>query len=267
MKKLLLVGFMIIGTLVGAQAQTTLNTAVDFTVYDVQNNDQHTLNEYLTEGKHVMLFFFFTDCSSCVDAIPDLRAIHYLYGSNNHQVAMLAIENGHSNAEVAQFAQQHSLQFPVISGNDGGGNQVTGDYNILTHPTMILIAPDKEVIYQDLHPISESSIVSALSLKNLYPIFPVSSQELTVTDPQLTLFPNPAHISADVQFYLNGNQRVEIELMNILGSQVRSYVPNNTQSGLNQLTLSVADLPEGHYFLRLIIDGRESTVSKLVITH
>jgi cytochrome oxidase Cu insertion factor (SCO1/SenC/PrrC family) len=40
-------------------AQTSLTTAIDFTVTDTQGN-QHHLFDYLNDGKYVVLDFFFT---------------------------------------------------------------------------------------------------------------------------------------------------------------------------------------------------------------
>ena len=47
--------------LMSLNAQTTLTTAVDFTVTDVHGNT-HTLFDYLADGKHVVIDFFFTTC-------------------------------------------------------------------------------------------------------------------------------------------------------------------------------------------------------------
>lgn len=266
MKRLVLGWIFMIGLVAGLHAQTTLDNAVEFTVTDVYN-DEHKLSEYLNEGKHVLLYFFFTDCSSCVDALPDLKSVFYHYGSNSGDVAFMGIENGHNNDEVLSFVQKNGINFPTISGNNGGGNQVTGDYDIQTHPTLILIAPDKKILYKDLHPISESALISALSLKGLYPVYPVGEVELESSTPELKVFPNPANNQTQVQFQLSGNEAVSVEVFDVLGARVKLVAHSNPVEGTNLVPVPVGGLPEGHYFLRLLINGKESSVSKLVITH
>ncbi|GAB4287070.1 MAG: hypothetical protein Kow0068_12820 [Marinilabiliales bacterium] len=58
MKKLLLLIASILVLYVAAYTQTTLTTAVDFTVTDTDGNT-HNLFSYLDAGKYVCLDFFF----------------------------------------------------------------------------------------------------------------------------------------------------------------------------------------------------------------
>jgi thiol-disulfide isomerase/thioredoxin len=141
------------------QAQTNLTTAADFTVTDIHGNI-HNLFNYLDNGKHVILDFFFTTCSACIASVPTLNQAYTDYGCNTGQVVFISIDNGDSDTEVLQYENSYAGLLPSVSGNDGGGNAVVLAYGIGAYPTVVLIAPDRTILEQDIYPVS--NIVSAL---------------------------------------------------------------------------------------------------------
>ena len=64
---------------------------------------------------------------------------------------------------VSQYENDYSSLLPAASGNDGGGNSVVSSYGISAFPTVILIAPDKSIISQDIYPVEglDSELSSA----------------------------------------------------------------------------------------------------------
>lgn len=157
MKKLLLAILILAG--VQTQAQTSLTTAVDFTVTDIHGNT-HTLFDYLNNGKHVIVDFFFTTCGPCIASVPTLNQAYTDYGCNTGEVIFLSIDDGDSDAEVLQYENDYGGLLPSVSGNDGGGNAVNSAYGISAYPTVILIAPDQTILEQDIFPVS--NITTAL---------------------------------------------------------------------------------------------------------
>ena len=61
MKKILLLSILFFLSVTFTKAQTTLSTAVDFTVTDTHGNP-HNLFSILNSGKYVCIDFFFTTC-------------------------------------------------------------------------------------------------------------------------------------------------------------------------------------------------------------
>jgi len=140
-------------TLVNLNAQTSLTTAIDFTVTDV-HGDTHNLFSILDEGKHVIVDFFFTTCGPCQASVPTLNSAYEDYGCNTGEVFFISIDDGDNNAEVLQYENQFGGLFPSVSGTEGGGNAVNSDYGISAFPTVILIAPDRSILEQDIFPVS-----------------------------------------------------------------------------------------------------------------
>ena len=139
-------------SLVSLNAQTSLTTAVDFTVTDVHGNT-HNLFTYLDDGKHVIVDFFFTTCGPCISSVPTMNTAFTNYGCNSGEVIFIAIDHGDSDAEVLQYENDYGGLLPSVSGIDGGGNAVNSSYGISAYPTVILIAPDRTILEQDIYPV------------------------------------------------------------------------------------------------------------------
>ena len=146
-------------TIVSLNAQTSLTTADDFTVTDV-HGETHNLFSILDEGKHVIVDFFYTTCGPCQASVPTMNQAYTDYGCNTGEIFFLSIDNGDTDAQVLQYENQFGGLFPSVSGIDGGGNLVVSNYGIGAYPTVILIAPDRSILEQDIFPVS--NITTAL---------------------------------------------------------------------------------------------------------
>ena len=62
-----------------------------------------------------------------------------------------------------QYETDYGGLLPTASGNDGGGNAVVSSYGISTFLTVILIAPNQDIIVQDIWPVEglESALLNA----------------------------------------------------------------------------------------------------------
>ena len=125
-------------SLVSLNAQTSLTTAVDFTVTDVHGNT-HNLFTYLDDGKHVIVDFFFTTCGPCISSVPTMNTAFTNYGCNSGEVIFIAIDDGDSDAEVLQYENDYGGLLPSVSGIDGGGNAVNSAYGISAYPTVFYL--------------------------------------------------------------------------------------------------------------------------------
>ena len=157
MKKIIIILLVLLG--LQAHAQTSLTTAVDFTVTDV-HGETYNLFSILDDGKYVIVDFFFTTCPPCVASVPVLNQAYTDYGCNTAEVVFLSMDAGDTDAQVLQYENDYGGLLPSISGNDGGGNAVNSIYGIGAYPTVILIAPDHTILEQDIYPVT--NITTAL---------------------------------------------------------------------------------------------------------
>ena len=151
--------FILCLALISVNAQTSLTTAVDFTVTDV-HGETHNLFSLLNEGKYVIVDFFFTTCGPCIASVPTLNQSFIDYGCNTGEVFYISIDDGDSDAEVLQYELDYGGLLPSVSAIEGGGNAVNSAYGISAYPTVILIAPDHTILEQDIYPVS--NITTAL---------------------------------------------------------------------------------------------------------
>ncbi len=165
MKKILL--FLIALTLgFGVKAQCPLTTAVDFTVTDVHGTEVH-LFDILDNGQYVLLDFFFTTCSACIQTIPYMVQSYQSMGCNMHDVFYMEVDTGDDEEACLNWTNNHGVEYPTIAG-DSGGTSICNQYGIGYYPTIILIAPDHSIVIQDLWPISNAqSVISALEAQGL----------------------------------------------------------------------------------------------------
>jgi len=151
MKKIIIILLVLFG--LQAHAQTNLTTAVDFTVTDVHGNT-HNLFSILDDGKHVILDFFFTTCPPCISSVPIINQVYTDYGCNTGGIVFLSIDAGDTDAQVLQYENDYGGLLPSVSGVNGGGNGVNSAYGIGAYPTVVLIAPDRTVLEQDIYPVT-----------------------------------------------------------------------------------------------------------------
>lgn len=231
-------------------AQTTLDTAVNFTVKDVTGTT-HRLNEYLEQGKMVVIDFFTTTCGPCVTYAPEINASYEHFGCNTSTVVFLGINWGADNAGVIDFSNSYGVHYPGISGTEGNGNHVVSDYNVLSYPTVILILPNGAVVNQYIWPPSTQFIDSVLVANGAF----VSVCNTTVQTPVYvcsgvaainSVYPNPATTEINFTTSLRSNARAEIR--NLLGVTVVGLT--TVYSGITN-SIDIKMLAPGPYYLML----------------
>jgi len=78
-----------------------------------------------------------------------------------------------------------------------------------------------------------------------------------------SIFPNPAKNNATLRIDLNGNSKVQIQVLNTIGQVVKSVAPQG-QTGTNSFNIDLSGLNSGIYFVNVKVDNATST-KKLVI--
>jgi peroxiredoxin len=135
---------------VPALAITPGNPAPDFTLPDLDGNE-HTLSEYLGEGKIVVLEWFNPDCPFIVKHHKNHRTMaETLEQFAEHGVVWLAINSGapglqgHGLERNERARKEFAMTFPLLLDPSG---EVGKAYGAKTSPHMYVITPEGTVVY------------------------------------------------------------------------------------------------------------------------
>lgn len=266
MKKLILSSLIAL-TFTGVFGQTTLTTAVNFDVTDVHGNS-YNLFDILDGGQHVVIDFFFTTCGPCIASVPTFNTLYTDYGCNGGDVLFLSVDAGDTEAEVLQYESDHGGLLPSVSGTDGGGDAVVSAYGIQYFPTVVLVAPNRDIVAQDIYPVTEANFEAAIAGTNItkqscnnvgIEDFDVSSNAIAGT------YPNPATDLSKMDFTVSNAEDVSFGIYNLLGVQVAAIKEANYKQGLNTIELPIVELATGQYFVNMMVNDARVDVKKFSV--
>lgn len=237
--------------------------APNFTGTDT-HGETHTLYDYLAEGKTVVLDFFFTTCLPCQFYTPQVNLAYEKYGCNNGEVVFLSIDNGDTDAQVQAYEEEYDIEYPAISGVDGGGNAIVSQYQVFGFPTFFVVAPDSTIV-RDIDPPTLAVFDLHFEQLGLAPMSCTSGLfGPSAATEQMTVFPNP--LQGDkllVQFDEAISGMAEVELVDIRGRVCHQSTMSLQQT--MQIDLPTAHLAKGMYFLRVIPHDSAKLYSAKVI--
>ncbi len=260
MKKLLLFTISVF-YVSGLLAQTTLDTAINFIAKDIYGNRME-LFEFLDDDKIVVIDFFNTSCGPCQTYAPDMQSSHEDFGENEGNVIFMGISKGDDNAMVAHFDSAFGITYPSISGNQGGGNAIHTQYNILGTPTVIVIKPDREITEKHIWEPTTANINDAVM--NAGGII-VGNPEHFTAEVNFSVYPNPVKSSATINFISDGNH-YSIRLIDLTGKEIFQKPAKYYKKGRQAIDFYKHGIPNGIYFLRLTdLNGNVINTQKLMI--
>lgn len=239
----------------------------DFTVTDV-NGQVHNLYDYLEQDKYVLIDFFTTGCGSCQQYAPQVNQSYLDFGCNEGGVIFIAMNFGAYDEQVIDFDTTYGIEFPSVSGIDGGGNQVVDDYGITYYPRIMLISPYYKIVEDNISPPETDRINNALldqGLEYMECGTAAISEASAFKTEVFSFWPNPAKKSIRIEVHARENSRYTIELMNILGEITREESFTANDKGTYARTLQLDNLAKGAYLLRLNQSGTPIAVKKLMI--
>ncbi len=238
-------------------AQAKINRASNFKVTDI-DGQKHQLFEYLNDGKYVLIDFFFTTCRACAAAMPTLHKAYEQYGCNTGEVVFLGIDVGNTDAEVRRFEEKYGHFYPLVSGQNGGGNKVIADYGIPAYPTTLLIAPNRSFVSKDIWPVNQANLNRAIL--QLAGIAPSACPSSVGHFPErgnieFSIFPNPVVNHATLNIAVAHSMQVTVNIINILGQTVETPIDSILSEPTSKF-VEFEHLKPGLYLMQLIADGK-----------
>jgi len=175
------------------------------------------------------------------------------FGCNTGDVYYLGVNWGADNDAVNDFIAVHAVDFPCASGLQGLGNDVNLQYEIVSHITVLVVMPDRQIAGQFFDPVSVPTRDTLnnllLSLGAEYKDCSVGlSDERTEGKKEINVFPNPIYNHAEIAVFVPEKGHYQFIITNNLGRKVQSY-QQNLQRGLNKLSIDVHSLHSGVYYV------------------
>jgi len=237
-------------------AQVKINSPINFTVTDT-HGQQHTLFDYLDEGKYVLIDFYFTTCHACNMATPSINEAFKRYGCNQEDIVFIALNRGNSDAQVLTYEQTYNGFFPTASGQDGHADDVVTTYGVTAFPTVVLIAPNHTFVSKDIYPVTKANLDKAIYQNAGLPYATnyCGLDHGLHRDVALTLYPNPIINNASIQINLDQVMDVKVKIINVLGQTIDTPI----DSLLTEPTTKKIDFSRfrsGVYFIQLITNGQ-----------
>jgi len=242
-----------------AYGQVKINTPVNFTVTDTHGN-QHTLFDYLDDGKYVLIDFFFTTCGSCIASMPSLNEAYERYGCNQGDIVFIALDRGNTNAQVVAYKNAYGGYYPSASGIDGHADDAVTAYGVTAFPTVTLIAPNHTFISKDIYPVTKTNLDKAIHTDAGLPFNPnacnaTNTHHLLKKKAELNLYPNPVINTASIQIDVVRAMDIKVKIINVLGQTINTPI-DSTLAEPTTKTVDFRQFRPGIYFIQLISNGQ-----------
>jgi thiol-disulfide isomerase/thioredoxin len=264
MKKLLL--SLLICASATLNAQTSLTTAVDFTATDIDGNTFNLFNK-LDSGHYVVIDFMFTTCGPCQATGPKLHGAFVNYGSNSpsSQLFFVSINRDDNNATMHTWETTHMSPtgpYPLgISGTQGsataGAQTFHTTYGVGAFPTIILIAPNHQIIETDMWPISTAATFTTYFTS--HGLFPTGINKTIKENNIFSISPIPA--TDGITINSKSKAMEQIKIMDMIGNVIYN---ERLLNQVNSQNIDISKLAAGIYFAEIRLANNEVSIQKFV---
>lgn len=179
-------------------------SAPDFKATDIYGHLHHLSVDYLDNDKYVFIDFFTVPCVSCQVLAPKIDTVFREFGCNYGEIIFLGIDKFGYDESIWNFTRDYSMTFPAISGEDGGGSGIFDIYDIGYTPYKIIIAPNGEIVTDNL------TVNSAAQLRDSLTAMRLSQQQCKGNDFLFySIISETDSVVADIDYE---NQSIDINL-------------------------------------------------------
>jgi hypothetical protein len=195
-----------------------------------------------------------------------LQAAYEEFGCNDGNVFFMGIDKGNTNQDVIYFDSIYGIQYPGISGQNGGGNEVHLLYEIQAIPSVVVIQSDKVIAVKQIWPPSTNNIVDSVSNAGGILQACLTNIQVALHEDILSIEPNPVKDYTYLHLNLQSDKEIEINVYNLTGKKIMEFKPAYYPAGKYYVKADFTHEPEGFYFVQVLENGRVVTTKKLVLT-
>jgi hypothetical protein len=193
-----------------------------------------------------------------------VQATYENFGCNEGDVFVMGIDKGNSTQSVLDFDATYGITFPDVSGSQGGGNQVHLLYEVQSTPCIVIIAPDREILEQQVYPPSTTNITAALVSAGAQQQSCTTSIVDNDIEEEIKIFPNPVVDLATINFQLEQTRKIEIKVYNLTGQLLINIDPEIYNVGLHLKSINFSEQPNGLYFVQFLENNKILKTRKIV---
>ncbi len=190
---------------------------------------------------------------------------------SNKTVVVNVSDKPAANFTFVQGTAAGSRDFTFTNTTDEKGSATTyaWDFGVSTSTTDTSSAKNPDYTYAANGTYTVRLIASnaflADTITKTVTVQAVNINEASNTLNKVNVFPNPANDNVTVSFNLVNANLVTIELIDLTGKTIRITDSMKLNSGLNEITLNVADVKQGVYFVKLSTEEVIKTTRLVIV--
>lgn len=242
-------------------------TAMDFNTNDCNGNPVHLFSD-LDAGNAVVLFYYMPSCGSCPPHATEIQTM-----ANNINAVFPGKVKAYSfpYQDITDCIYSASwvvdnnlpLYAPMIN-----GATALAYYGEFAMPTVVLLGGNAHNVMMVLDQGFDVSDTVAMRDSILNLLDPSSSgiKETTKNISFTKIFPNPTSDIINIEFNLNEESEVYIEMVDIDGRNILSKTNEKLEPGTIKKHFNVSQIPSGIYFVKINVNG-SITTEKVNIKH
>ena len=146
----------------------TITKASDFTFSD--NGTEKTLFEILDGGQHALLYFLNYQASNTETYAAIVNGVYNTLGANQNDVFVIGIDPANESLLLNNWAYLNELEYPLVAKDQGAYNisiTYAGNAFGVSSPTLVLIAPNHDILLKEIWPITSADQVVGIINDNL----------------------------------------------------------------------------------------------------
>lgn len=239
-------------------------TAMDFQGNDCNGNPVHLFQD-LEDGKAVILIYYMPVCGSCPPVAHDLQTM----GNNINaeypgrvKAYSFPYQDITDCAYSASWVVDNNLPLFTPMNNGAAALAYYGEFAM---PTVVLLGGNNHDVMMVLDQGWDVSDTVAMR-DSIIGYFTANVKELNTVVTSLDIFPNPTAEIVTIQFNLTETSDVLFEIVDLAGRVLYTDTDEKMSEGIVKKELSVFQLPNGTYFINVLINGHKKS-EKINIKH
>ena len=152
--------------------------APDFTLTDIDGNT-FTLSEQ--RGKVVLVDFFATWCSPCVEEMSQLRIVRSHFSEEELSMISISVDPDYDTVgRLKQFGEEHNITWPIARDTEG----VSDLYDVQFIPTLVIVDQDGYIRFEHVGYTGSGLLIN--EIENLLAASTTATSPTAPSPPQTT---------------------------------------------------------------------------------